>query len=429
MPKIRSETGEEIEILSPIAEQVEEEISLKERQRRDELIRTRETLRPLIEGLKIGDIVQAFNKATKDLSEDHKLALESTLEELRETFEGDISVTDEGTAKGLTTLADAIRQWVNQQKNEKIVALAKGTVVETDIDLAPIEKLATQLEGLVEALQPKDGPQEVTVDDWQPLADLLGGVINERMTDPDDPRDYINVRLSNGKKFYTGLSKSFGAASAQPIQFQGSDGKGSIVTSLNPLPVTFGEDITVNVGTSVEISNDEGNPVPISGTVDTGLTGLAQDNTLIDGTQVTGLWVGGAIVDENNPLPITGSISAESAPTFKIDPSSGPETPKFGKVDAEGVVFVRDDYTDDEILADQTGAGAELEFEFTGGDVQMVVIRCDDGGRAVFKEADTASASFGVDCPEGEPIYVPRITSLVKVYAATGAVKVYGLRR
>lgn len=46
------------------------------------------------------------------------------------------------------------------------------------------------------------------------------------------------------------------------------------------------------------------------------------------------LTANGATISSANPLPITGSISAASAPTFKDDPTNGSETPKYGKTNS-----------------------------------------------------------------------------------------------
>jgi hypothetical protein len=47
-------------------------------------------------------------------------------------------------------------------------------------------------------------------------------------------------------------------------EFIGADGKGRTVTPDDPLPVDFGAGATIEVGASVEISNDDGNPIPVS---------------------------------------------------------------------------------------------------------------------------------------------------------------------
>jgi hypothetical protein len=76
-------------------------------------------------------------------------------------------------------------------------------------------------------------------------------------------------------------------------EFIGSDGKGRTVTPAEPLPVDIGSNVTIEVGASVEVSNDVGNPLPVSGTINT-LTGLdipKHDNIQLTytGTNLTGV--------------------------------------------------------------------------------------------------------------------------------------------
>lgn len=63
---------------------------------------------------------------------------------------------------------------------------------------------------------------------------------------------------------------------AEPIQYVNAEGEPLYVSSAEPLPVSIeAADITINaeIGSTVEISNDDGNPVPVNGTVNT-LAGL-----------------------------------------------------------------------------------------------------------------------------------------------------------
>jgi hypothetical protein len=57
------------------------------------------------------------------------------------------------------------------------------------------------------------------------------------------------------------------------IGFVGADGQGRTVSTVDPLPVDIGSATLSVTADGVEIKNDEGNPVPVSGTVNV-LTGL-----------------------------------------------------------------------------------------------------------------------------------------------------------
>jgi len=61
--------------------------------------------------------------------------------------------------------------------------------------------------------------------------------------------------------------------SDEPLRFIDSDGQSEYVTAAKPLPVNIGSATLSVTADGVEIKNDTGNPVPVSGTVNV-LTGL-----------------------------------------------------------------------------------------------------------------------------------------------------------
>jgi hypothetical protein len=61
--------------------------------------------------------------------------------------------------------------------------------------------------------------------------------------------------------------------SDEPIRYIGADGKSEYVSPTKPLPVDIGSATLSVTADGVEIKNDSGNPVPVSGTVNT-LSGL-----------------------------------------------------------------------------------------------------------------------------------------------------------
>jgi hypothetical protein len=61
--------------------------------------------------------------------------------------------------------------------------------------------------------------------------------------------------------------------SDEPIRYVAADGQSEYVTASTPLPVNIGSATLSVTADGVEIKNDSGNPVPVSGTVNV-LTGL-----------------------------------------------------------------------------------------------------------------------------------------------------------
>ena len=54
------------------------------------------------------------------------------------------------------------------------------------------------------------------------------------------------------------------------LSFLGLDGKARSVSSSDRLPVDIGQNVSVTMGAEVEVKNDTGNPVPVSGTLSAG---------------------------------------------------------------------------------------------------------------------------------------------------------------
>ncbi len=89
-------------------------------------------------------------------------------------------------------------------------------------------------------------------------------------------------------------------------EFIGADGKGRTVTPDEPLPVDIGSGVTIEVGASVEVSNDDGNPVPVV----TGFQIPSHDNIALTytGDNLTGVaYKVGATTVATLTLAYTGS--------------------------------------------------------------------------------------------------------------------------
>lgn len=93
---------------------------------------------------------------------------------------------------------------------------------------------------------------------------------------------------------------------------------------------------------------------------------------------------------------------------------------------------VRDDYDHQESLEDQNGDGAVLTFNFTQ-EVAMVLIVSDGANlisRATCESTETPTSTKGIRCYDEVPTYIPITTSVVKVFAPSGAtVTVVGMWR
>jgi hypothetical protein len=133
------------------------------------------------------------------------------------------------------------------------------------------------------------------------------------------------------------------------VMYLANGANGDIVSTENPLPVTFGsESITIqgniSIPTSVEISNDVGNPIPVTGNVNANVTGsVTIDNDSIEVAQGTEPWViqGNVVITSipeveiknnvENPIPITGP---ENGLSVRLGDS--PTTTAFGRLRVAG---------------------------------------------------------------------------------------------
>lgn len=90
---------------------------------------------------------------------------------------------------------------------------------------------------------------------------------------------------------------------------------------------------------------------------------------------------------------------------------------------------VADDYQAGEVLADQTGTGAVLTFNFAEP-VNLIVIHARGGVGRANPFGGVPAANLGIVCGDDTPTYVPITTSVVRVFAPAGVtVTVFGMRR
>lgn len=127
--------------------------------------------------------------------------------------------------------------------------------------------------------------------------------------------------------------------------------------------------------------------------------------------------------DTGDPLPVSGTVAVSNFP--------GPD--ESGLTDAQlraSAPAVKDDYQQFESLADQSGEGGVLTFTFTAA-VQLVVVHA-VGASLVARAAttQTPSAALGARCADDAPSYLPVTTSTVQVFTPVGmTVSVAGYRR
>lgn len=94
-------------------------------------------------------------------------------------------------------------------------------------------------------------------------------------------------------------------------------------------------------------------------------------------------------------------------------------------------LFTQDDYNAGQCLADQSGSGGVLTFNFSTP-VNLVVVL--SNGTDLIARADpfggTPAATQGFVCGDDIPVYLPVTTSSVKVFAPAGTtISVAGFRR
>lgn len=155
------------------------------------------------------------------------------------------------------------------------------------------KKLREEITKLIEKL-PKDSKRTVKIE-----------------YEKSPPTNYINVRLTDGVNFYKALGGSGGGSGGGVLPFLDSNQNpvGVQLTDEGKVPVDIGEgtiqaEIT---NASVEIANDTGSPVPVSGTV------TAQQPTHDNFNTNANVQVGDADVSGANPIPISGTVTATGA--------------------------------------------------------------------------------------------------------------------
>jgi hypothetical protein len=117
------------------------------------------------------------------------------------------------------------------------------------------------------------------------------------------------------------------------VMYLANGANGNIVSTENPLPVTLGsESITIqgniSIPTSVEISNDVGNPIPVTGNVNANVTGsVTIDNDSIEVTGNVNANVTGSVTIDNDSIEVTqgtdpwviqGNVVVTSIPEVEI---------------------------------------------------------------------------------------------------------------
>ena len=94
----------------------------------------------------------------------------------------------------------------------------------------------------------------------------------------------------------------------------------------------------------------------------------------------------------------------------------------------DGLDPVADTYLGGEVLADQAGAGAVLDFEFAAP-VDLLWVRADGGDARAEPFGGDPAANFGIVCEDGIPNPLTIRTDTVKVFAGVGTtVHVWGYR-
>lgn len=78
------------------------------------------------------------------------------------------------------------------------------------------------------------------------------------------------------------------------LSFLGLDGRARSVSTTERLPVDIGQNVSVVIGAEVEVKNDSGSPVPVSGTALSSIAGLsipAHDHIALSytGTNLSGV--------------------------------------------------------------------------------------------------------------------------------------------
>lgn len=223
-----------------------------------------------------------------------------------------------------------------------------------------------------------------------------------------------------------GLTDTQLRASAVPVSGPATDTQ----LRATPLPVSG----TVGVSGTVEIANDTGNPLPVSGTVTA--TGPLTDTQL----RATAVPISGALTDSQlraTPVPVSGTVATGGLTDTQLRatpvPVSGTVTATTGGLTDTQLrasrVDTLDKYLGGQVLADQAGAGAVLTFTFTTAVDLVWVLSTGTGTSRADPFGGTPAASLGIPCPADTQQPITVTTSSVKVFAPSGTtVSVWGYR-
>lgn len=180
------------------------------------------------------------------------------------------------------------------------------------------------------------------------------------------------------------------------------------------------ETVNVNQAGSWTVTvTDGGGSITVDGPLTDAELRAAPVNISDGGGSIT---VDGPLTDaelRTTPIDVTDPAVAQVRDRLPTAPTATDELP------------VADDYGALEVLADQTGAAAVLNFVFSAS-VNLVVVHA-VGTNQVARATTTAqvpTATLGVRCPDDVPTYMPVTTNQIDVYAPSGMdVTVWGYRR
>ncbi|HUR18906.1 MAG TPA: hypothetical protein VMZ51_08235 [Acidimicrobiales bacterium] len=246
----------------------------------------------------------------------------------------------------------------------------------SDASRAQINALDTLRLDLLDALATQRSPEAVNGVDFKELTTVIKGLTVPEVTPAPGGSDIALMlsglsdaslaQLEAMKKMSNRLSGGRGGGGPSVVGISGATNNRLVVNADGSINTTA----SVTLG-EIEIKNDSGNPVPVSG-------------------------------------PLTDTQLRASA------------------------FAVKDDYQSGEVLADQTGAGAVLTFTFASP-VQLLLITATGSGTQVARcdpFGGTPAATTGIRCDDGVPAYLPITATVVKVFApASMAVAVSGFRR
>lgn len=158
-------------------------------------------------------------------------------------------------------------------------------------------------------------------------------------------------------------------------------------------------------------------PVPVSGFPATQPVSGPLTDTQLRAAPVA---VSGPATDAQlraTPIPVSGFPATQ--------PVSGPLTDTQLRATA---VPINDAFAHGQVLADQVGAGAVLDFVFAAAQ-DLIWIRSDGAVSRCDPFGGVPAANLGIYCEDGVPVPITVLTAALKVFAPAGAtVRVYGYR-